>query len=183
MSKHRNRLPEPRSRRDQFTTTPRRDVPWNWIVIACGLVFLGTVLYISAALPATSAAQAQELQPAETVPSGQDFRLSAATLTDGKARYFRYVSASGRELRFFVLRSADGVIRAAFDACAVCYRERRGYHQAGDNMICNNCGKAFRSVDVNVITGGCNPEALRRSLAGDQVLITSADLDSGAIYF
>jgi uncharacterized membrane protein len=116
-------------------------------------------------------------------PTGQDLQLPAASLADGAARFFRYTTTAGREVRFFVMRSADGVVRAAFDACDVCYRERRGYRQEGDSMICNNCGRAFRSVDVNVISGGCNPAPLQRAIVGDDVLITSAAIESGALYF
>jgi hypothetical protein len=46
------------------------------------------------------------------------------------------------------MKSADGVIRAAYDACDVCYRERKGYHQEGDDMVCNNCGRHFPSTSI-----------------------------------
>jgi len=81
-----------------------------------------------------------------------------------------------------VLRSSDSAVRAAFDACDVCDRERKGYHQTGDNMVCNNCGKAVRSVDVSVITGGCHPGPLEHTITGDQIVITTAALERGATY-
>ena len=33
-------------------------------------------------------------------------------------------------------------------------------------MVCNNCGKAFPSDQINVITGGCNPIPLERNGLG-----------------
>ncbi|RMG51759.1 MAG: DUF2318 domain-containing protein [Gammaproteobacteria bacterium] len=109
-------------------------------------------------------------------------RLKAADFEDGKARFFEYNGRSG-PIRFFVVKSTDGVIRAAFDACDVCYREKKGYTQVGDSMICNNCGQSFPTDRVNVVKGGCNPSPLPRQLANGQVIITVAALEQGATYF
>ncbi len=150
-------------------------------MILSGVVFLGVLLYLSSSAPGSGVVLTTV--EAQTLPTGQDVQLPAASFADGQARFYRYANAAGREVRFFVIKSADGVIRAAFDACDVCYRERRGYHQSGDVMVCNNCGRTFRSVDVNVITGGCNPGPLPRTAAGDQIVITAANIESGASYF
>ena len=82
-----------------------------------------------------------------------------------------------------MIRSSDGEIRAAFDACDVCFRSRRGYRQSGAHLVCNNCGSGFRSVDVNVLTGGCTPGTLERTIVGDQVVITPAAIERGAVYY
>lgn len=184
MGKHKSRHVDQNARREQFLASRpvRRSFSWNWILILGGLGFLSVLLYVSAAIP-TPSTEASERQQAETLATGQEVRLAAASFEDGHARFYRYLTAAGREIRFFVIRSSDGVVRAAFDACDVCYRERKGYHQSGDNMICNNCGRAFRSVNVNVITGGCNPGPLERILVADQIDITPAALERGASYF
>ena len=185
MGKHKSREIDRNRRREQFLETQRarrRGFSWNWILILGGLGFLAALLYVSASAP-TSSAEASDVQTAETLSAGQDVQFPAALFTDGRARFYRYVAATGREIRFFVLRSSDGVVRAAFDACDVCYRERRGYHQSGDNMICNNCGQAFHSANVNVVTGRCNPGPLERTIAGDRVVITTASLERGVSYF
>ncbi|GAB4164409.1 MAG: hypothetical protein Tsb0017_02420 [Geothermobacteraceae bacterium] len=109
-------------------------------------------------------------------------RLNAAEFDDGKARFFEYNGRSG-PIRFFVVKSTDGVIRAAFDACDVCYREKKGYTQVGDSMICNNCGQSFPTDRINVVKGGCNPSPLQRQVANGQVVITLAALELGATYF
>lgn len=185
MGKHKSRHIDQNRRREQFLNNQslaRRRFSWNWVLILGGLGFLAALLYVSASAP-TPSTEAYAKQPAETFPAGQDVRLPAASFADGRARFYRYMTAAGREIRFFVLRSSDGIVRAAYDACDVCYRERKGYHQSGDNMICNNCGRAFQSVNVNVITGGCNPGPLERTMAGDQIVITTAALDRGSSYF
>ena len=104
------------------------------------------------------------------------------TINDGQAHYFSY-KAQGKTINFFVLQSRDGVIRAAFDACDVCFTKRKGYTQAGDYMICNNCGQRFHSTKINVIKGGCNPAPLNRANKGDNLVIAAKDILSGYRYF
>lgn len=103
-------------------------------------------------------------------------------INDGKAHYFSY-KAQGKTIKFFVLKSRDGVIRAAFDACDVCFPKRKGYTQAGDYMICNNCGQRFHSTKINVLKGGCNPAPLRRTNKGQDLVIAVADIQTGSRYF
>ncbi|TYO98258.1 putative membrane protein DUF2318 [Geothermobacter ehrlichii] len=116
------------------------------------------------------------------IDEGGVLHLPASDFDDGRARFFQYRGQHGT-VRFFVVKSRDGVIRAAFDACDVCYREKKGYRQEGDAMICNNCGQAFPSDQVNVVKGGCNPSPLQRELVGDQVRIRVASLEQGVKYF
>jgi len=101
---------------------------------------------------------------------------------DGKAHYFKY-EQGGTTVNFFVVKSNDGVIRAAFDACDVCFPAKKGYTQDGDFMICNNCGRRFHSSRINVVEGGCNPAPLQREVIGDQLVIKTSDVIPGARYF
>lgn len=109
-------------------------------------------------------------------------RFAAADFQDGKARFYRTQGAAG-PIDFFVVRSVDGVIRAAFDTCDVCYREHKGYRQEGNDMVCNNCGQHFRTDLVNVVKGGCNPAPLHRQQIGGKVVIAVNDIEQGAGYF
>lgn len=179
MSKHSRRSERPVTRREEFAAGPRRQQISNSTVAMIG----ATVLFVAATLYVVTGRQ-PELAPHAASPllSG-DVRLDTAQFDDGQARFYRYAAADGREIRFFVLKSADGVIRAAFDTCDVCYREKKGYRQAGDTMVCNNCGKAFRSVDVNLVQGGCNPVPLDRVVQNGQVVLTATALQAGAFYF
>jgi uncharacterized membrane protein len=105
------------------------------------------------------------------------------TFADGKARHYQLKTSDQTPINFFIVKSSDGVIRAAFDACDVCWREGLGYHQEGDFMVCNNCGQRFASVKVNEIRGGCNPVPLKREVVGGQVVIKVKDLVEGKPYF
>lgn len=119
--------------------------------------------------------------PAVTAQSGV-VAIPASQVSDGKAHFFSYRDG-GTTINFFVLKSNDGVIRAAFDACDVCYRDKEGYRQQGDFMICNACEQRFASDKINEVKGGCNPAPLNRDVQDGKVLIRVADLQTGAWYF
>lgn len=102
---------------------------------------------------------------------------------DGRARHFQLDTKDGLSIKYFVLKSSDGVIRAAFDACDVCWVSGKGYYQDGDYMICRNCGKRFASVKVNEVRGGCNPAPLERQVVGDNLVIQVKDILKGSQYF
>ncbi len=106
----------------------------------------------------------------------------AALFDDGKARHFHYRDRD-ITIRYFILKSKDGVIRAAFDACDVCWPTNKGYFQEGDVMVCRNCGQRFASVKVNEVKGGCNPSPLRRTVEGNRVILETADILEGKPYF
>lgn len=109
-------------------------------------------------------------------------RLATADFADGRARFYTYRGPT-KTITFFVLKSSDGVIRAAFDACDVCYAAKKGYRQEGDVMVCNNCGTRFPSVRINVEVGGCNPSPLQMQVQGDTILIKASDIEAGARFF
>ena len=103
--------------------------------------------------------------------------------TDGKAHHFTYKTEDGVTIRYFIIRSSDGVIRAAFDACDVCWPENKGYSQKGDFMVCKNCGKQFPSARINEASGGCNPAPLHRKVEKGNVIIHVSDILQGKRYF
>lgn len=112
-----------------------------------------------------------------------DLRIPIADLSGGKAKFFDYKTADNKAVRFFVLKSSDGVYRAALDACDTCFHAKKGYHQEGDEMICNNCNLRFHSALINEVKGGCNPVGLPRTVEGDQVVIKTSELDRRSSYF
>ncbi|HKL48433.1 MAG TPA: DUF2318 domain-containing protein [Desulfuromonadales bacterium] len=109
-------------------------------------------------------------------------RIPVSQVDDGKAHFFTFRDGDA-DINFFLVESGDGVIRAAFDTCDVCYKEKKGYRQEGNLMICNNCEQSFPTERINVVKGGCNPAPLVRMVGSDQVLIAAADLKKGAWYF
>lgn len=108
--------------------------------------------------------------------------IAVKALDDGKAHYFVY-KGKNTDIKFFVIKSVDGVLRAAFDACDVCFHEKKGYDQDGDLMICNNCGMKFHSTRINEVKGGCNPAPLDREVVGENLVIKLKDILPGSRFF
>lgn len=106
-----------------------------------------------------------------------------ADFNDGKAKFLEYTTADNKTMRFFVIKSSDGEYRAALDACDVCYRDKKGYSQQGDDMVCKKCGRHFPSNLVNEVTGGCNPIGLPRTIEGGNLIVQASELESRKTYF
>ena len=109
-------------------------------------------------------------------------RLPLSTFDDYEAHHYTYMH-EGNSIEFFVLKSQEGTVRAAFNACDVCYQAKKGYTQDGDYMICNNCGRRFPADQINVLQGGCNPSPLDRTVEGDTLIIEEEDIRAGMGYF
>jgi uncharacterized membrane protein len=146
------------------------------------LVIISTLALLLAVVVVAVIARDRAAGPT-SAGSGTDVAVPLADLADGSARFYRFTTTAGTEVRFFVMRSSDGVVRAAFDSCDVCYREKKGYRQDGDAMVCVNCNQRFRSTDINEVRGGCNPAPLDRTVRDGQVLLSAAALNAGAWYF
>ena len=116
--------------------------------------------------------------------SATEFVYNASDFADGKARYYAYKTPQGINVRYFLLKSSDGVIRAAFDSCDTCWSAGKGYRQEGNFMVCNNCGLRFASVKINEVKGGCNPAPLTRTASGDKIIVKVKDIiEQGSFYF
>jgi len=123
--------------------------------------------------------------------------IPISDVDDGTAHFYVYTSSSGKTIKYFVLKSSDDVLRAAFDACDVCYTAGKGYRQEGDVMVCNNCGQTFPSDRINLEKGGCNPAPLDRTMEDSvhkpvpldsytsegYIVIKKSDIEAGAKYF
>jgi len=120
--------------------------------------------------------------PQALTPKDGQVSVSTTDLADGKARFFT-VAAGKTDIRFFVVQSPDGRVRAAFDACDVCFPEGKGYRQEGENMVCVNCGRRFHVSMVGEVHGGCNPAPLPITAADGTAVIRLADIEAGASFF
>ncbi len=115
-------------------------------------------------------------------PKNGELSIHVDKISDGKAHYFRAKADDGTTVDFFVVKSKDGIIRAAVDACDVCYRSGKGYVQEGDVMVCTNCGRRFATDRINVVKGGCNPAPLKREINGNNLVISMADINTNSWY-
>ena len=108
--------------------------------------------------------------------------IPVADFNDSQAHFYSYKGQTGK-ITFFVVKGKDGTLRAAFDACDVCYKEKKGYEQKGEQMICKNCNMAFLVAKIGTVSGGCNPSPLKATQNGATLEIASSDLEGGAHYF
>ncbi len=116
-------------------------------------------------------------------PANGMVTVPLAKVSDGKAHLYR-IADGGKDIGFFVVKGSDGAIHTAFDACDVCFREKKGYVQQGDYMVCKNCNKKFAITMIGLMSGGgCNPSHLEHTETGGNVVIKVADLKPGARFF
>jgi uncharacterized membrane protein len=111
-----------------------------------------------------------------------EVRVPLADL-DNRTPHFYVYQTSSMAIRFFLLRDAEGGVRAALDACQNCFRAKRGYRQEGNTVICNNCGMSFKFETIGIVKGGCNPIPVSRKMVGQFVVLKTKDLEAGAKYF
>lgn len=149
------------------------------VAIVCSVLIIGGGIYYATYDRAETSPVAASFT-AENIAS--QVSLPASLFEDGKARHFEHVAGKFK-IKYFVLKSSDGIIRAAFDACDVCWPAGKGYYQEGDYMVCRNCGRKFASVLVNEVKGGCNPAPLNRHVENGKVIIEVKDILEGRQYF
>lgn len=173
---HSSRRAQKQQRFAQAQSTKRKLSP-NIVLTAMGAILVVALIYLAS----TGSGKANAVTEVTAIPrtgSGPgQIQIPLSDVSSGEARFYEYKTSSGKPVRFFVMKSSDGVYRAAADACVVCYREKKGYHQEGDDMVCNNCRKHFPSALVNEVTGGCNPDGIPRTMQGDKLLIATSDLE------
>jgi uncharacterized membrane protein len=161
--------------------TPKKSLsPLVITILAAAALTAGVVVFFVAPQGRQTKVAAGPVQPEITAT---ELSFPRDAFKDGQARFFEYPVGDGRPVRFFIVKSSDGVVRAAFDACDVCWRAGKGYYQEGDFMVCRNCRRRFPSAQVNVVTGGCNPAPLARTVIGDKLVVTVKDITEGGQYF
>ena len=152
----------------------------------CALTAVVAAVFLFQGNGQTSQNISQSQKPGQDVQKGTQTRVvthPVSLFAEGKAKHFEFQAGNGITVKYFVLKSSDGVIRAAFDACDVCWPSGKGYYQEQDKMVCRNCGKRFSSVKINEVKGGCNPAPLNRKIDGDNLVIRVADILEGQPYF
>ena len=108
--------------------------------------------------------------------------IDISTLSKMSSRHYRY-QEGGQVIKFFVVRDGQGVVRAALDACRVCWKAGRGYTLADGAMTCRQCGQIFPLNRIGLATGGCDPLSFRFKTENDALIISTQELLRGMNYF
>ena len=169
-------------KKEQFSKPVGRNPNWTmWLVI---VVLLAVVAYLVVGRaqqdPAITTASAKTIQVA---PGTSEVRIPLSEVNSGQAKFFEATLPNNTTTRFFVIKTSDGIYRAALDACQVCFGFHKGYYQDGDQMVCRNCGRHFSVNTVNNGTSGCHPVGLSRRVDGGELVIPTSELTSGSEYF
>lgn len=111
--------------------------------------------------------------------------IPAAVFESQKARFYNVVLASGKIVYFFVVKDKNGKYRAAANACQVCFSQKKGFRQEGNEMVCNNCGNRYPLEKIATEKGGCNPAPISPDLAvkDGKVIIKQVELEGVAGLF
>jgi uncharacterized membrane protein len=150
--------------------------------LALAGIALVAVIAVALVVVMNRGGEAAPVAAAPVASGGSDVAIPLADISDGQAHFYSY-DAGGTEVKYFVMKSKDGEYRAAFDACDVCFPNKKGYTQQGDVMVCNNCGQQFDSSKINELKGGCNPSPIERTVKGQELVLTTSDLQAGVQYF
>jgi uncharacterized membrane protein len=108
--------------------------------------------------------------------------VDTARLAPGTVRHFTFREGD-TAIRFFVLRDNQGEIRAALNACEVCWQHGKGYVLRGGQMVCVQCNMRFALNRIGQLRGGCNPHPIEFTIQGSWLVVTSAELLNGARFF
>ncbi|MFH1981538.1 MAG: DUF2318 domain-containing protein [Pseudomonadota bacterium] len=168
------------SKKALITEAPSNRKRWFLVAAAvCVVLVAGGI----AAVSFMGAASGPDTAQTADAQNGSDHISHALALfNDGRAQHFSYTHGA-IQIRYFVLKSSDGIVRAAFDACDVCWPAGKGYYQEGDAMVCRNCSRRFASVLINEVKGGCNPAPLVRTVENGQLVIRIGDIVDGSRFF
>jgi uncharacterized membrane protein len=167
-------------KRAEFSGSVRAGSGRKKILLGLLVATLGVGVYI---VVGNSNGQASQARPIIAVPGPSAVKIPLAELESGKAKFFDYKTADNKNIRFFAMKSSDGVYRAALDACDECWEAKKGYVQDGDDMVCRKCGRHFHSAKINEVSGGCNPVPLTRTVADGHLVIAAGALEAAKSYF
>jgi uncharacterized membrane protein len=158
------------------------------VVLVVAAIWLAKGVYLSKRMgphpmfPPHRDASARLMNAASVKEQGGDVSIPLKTVEDGKAHFFAY-DTDGKTITFFVIKAMDGSIRTAFDACMACNHAKLGYRQEGSLVVCNNCGMGFKPTEIGMVSGGCNPIPVNKSVDGQMIVLKAKDLEAGAQYF
>jgi uncharacterized membrane protein len=116
-------------------------------------VIASAVMLIMGGIAFAQNAALNQRKPAVT---DKDLVIQIADITENALFYPAVID--GTQMEILAVKAPDGTIRTAFNTCQVCYASGRGYFvQEGTVLVCQNCGRRYRTSQVERQAGGCNP--------------------------
>ena len=124
-----------------------------------------------------------ETTGAASVKSSNELVKIPLDSVTNKMQKFDY-NANGIKVTYFVVKGTDDKIRTAFDACDVCGGSK-GYHQEGNDVVCNKCGLSFSILGLGTKNkgAGCWPSYLSHEIKDNEIIIKISEIATGAFRF
>lgn len=145
-----------------------RERRWRLITATVGALIV-TVLTVHYAYSTRS----RTISPPKLVQADNGLiKIPIAEVNDDQLHRFG-LPVNGATVRFLVLKTDDGNVRTAFDACEIC--GAYGYVQEGQAIVCLNCAADIHAPTIGE-TGGCNPIPLASRVDGDWLLVAASDV-------
>jgi len=102
------------------------------------------------------ALQDSDLNQRKPTIADQDLIIQITDIT--RNALFFPVEIDGMQMEVMAVKTPDGRLRTAFNACQVCYKLGKGYYmQVGTVLVCQQCKRRYRMEVIETKTGGCNP--------------------------
>jgi uncharacterized membrane protein len=146
---------------------------WNFMKA----VFIITIVGFSAIVMISNLSTSPSGKKIYTpLQDGNNLIISESSLNT-KAKFYSYTD-NNVKIYFFAMIGSDDEVHIAFDACDACYPQKKGYSQAGTNMVCNNCGNVFSitSIGTENLQGGCWPSHLPVLVNNGEISMTISDI-------
>lgn len=153
----------------------RREKFYRYGAIVTTLLVLSAVgvVYAREVMP-------RKVPPPEPVTAENGWvTLPVSKLADGQLHRLGFQSGN-KVVRFLVMKTADGKIQTALDACEIC--GSFGYVQEDKNLVCLNCAAGINPLTISA-GGGCNPIPLPSEVTNEVVRIAAGELKKAARLF
>jgi uncharacterized membrane protein len=147
------------------------------------IIITGLGVYFMMSLDGNIDVKDVEFNPQSVIQTATQIKIPTSDINEDAS--FHSYDSSGVEVKYFAIRSSDGEIRVAMNACDVCYHAKKGYVQDGDDMRCINCGLKYSisGLGTDNIEGGCWPSYLPITINDDHVVINIDDLEAKRYMF
>ncbi|HLJ85307.1 MAG TPA: Fe-S-containing protein [Candidatus Angelobacter sp.] len=148
-----------------------------WANLLCATAFIFIVM-ITAAFIYTKSSDQPPVATEVAFVNGQ-ITIPKSEIADGDLHRYR-AKVGEVEIRFLLYPKPHGEVATVFDACEIC--GSMGFNKGPGGLICRNCAAPVNPQSVGQ-PGGCNPIPLKSTIVGDNIVVTSADLNQGAAQF
>ncbi|UCD13614.1 MAG: DUF2318 domain-containing protein [Thermoplasmatales archaeon] len=161
----------------------KRNAKTMMIVSVMLIAVMCVVVYVAMSMNGNESIQNPESAQESPVQSETEVRIPLSEISD-EANFYNY-NVDGVLVRYFAVEDSGGDVHVAFDACDICYSEKKGYRQIDNVMHCINCGNEYPIISLGTenIAGGCWPSYLPMKIDGDDVVLETSDLEAKRYMF